>query len=132
MATVTRRRALAALAPLLGAGAGSRLLSGEAAAQHQQVSDGHDTSGHVNGHLEHAGLRRGGRVDHARNGFDPTAMVRDFDEGTTTRLASGRILREWELIALRDAAGRVLDRAVAGGIAGGMLVLYATGLVVSA
>jgi zinc transporter, ZIP family len=33
---------------------------------------------------------------------------------------------------LRDAAGRVLDRAVAGGIAGGMLVMYATGLVVSA
>jgi hypothetical protein len=29
-------------------------------------------------------------------------------------------------------AGRVLDRAVAGGIAGGMLVMYATGLVVSA
>ena len=49
--------------------------------------------------LEHAGFRRGGRVDHARNGFDPTAMVRDFDEGTTTRLASGRVLREWELIA---------------------------------
>ena len=33
MATITRRRALAALAPLLGAGAASRLLSGEAAAQ---------------------------------------------------------------------------------------------------
>jgi zinc transporter ZupT len=33
---------------------------------------------------------------------------------------------------LRDAAGRILDRAVAGGIAGGMLVMYATGLLVSA
>jgi ZIP family zinc transporter len=33
---------------------------------------------------------------------------------------------------LRDAAGRVLDRAVAGGIAGGMLAMYATGLLVSA
>ena len=32
---------------------------------------------------------------------------------------------------LRDAAGRVLDRAVAGGIAGGMLAMYATGLLVS-
>ena len=99
MATITRRRALAALAPLLGAGVGSRLLSGEAAAQDPHVSDGHDAAGHANGHLEHAGFRRGGRVDHARNGFDPTAMVRDFDEGTTTRLASGRVLREWELIA---------------------------------
>jgi zinc transporter, ZIP family len=33
---------------------------------------------------------------------------------------------------LRDAAGRVLDRAVAGGIAGGMLAMYATGLLVAA
>jgi zinc transporter, ZIP family len=33
---------------------------------------------------------------------------------------------------LRDTAGRILDRAVAGGIAGGMLVMYATGLLVSA
>ena len=81
MATVTRRRALAALAPLLGAGAASRLLSGEAAAQHPQVADGQDPAGHANGHgtLEHAGFRRGGRVDHARNGFDPHAILRDFD-----------------------------------------------------
>jgi zinc transporter, ZIP family len=33
---------------------------------------------------------------------------------------------------LRDAAGRILDRAVAAGIAGGMLAMYATGLLVSA
>src|SRR6476659_7944611 len=99
MATITRRRALAALAPLLGAGVGSRLLSGEAAAQHAPVGDDHGAGGHANGHLEHAGFRRGGRVDHDRNGFDPTAMVRDFDEGTTTRLPNGRVLREWELVA---------------------------------
>ena len=101
MATVTRRRALAALAPLLGAGAASRLLSGEAAAQHAPIAGGHELNGHADGHgpLQHAGFRRGGRVDHARNGFDPTAIVRDFDEGTTRRLASGRVLREWELVA---------------------------------
>jgi zinc transporter ZupT len=33
---------------------------------------------------------------------------------------------------LRDAAGRILDRAVAAGIAGGMLAMYATGLLVAA
>jgi FtsP/CotA-like multicopper oxidase with cupredoxin domain len=102
MATITRRRALAALAPLLGAGAASRLLSGgEAAAQDSHVAGGHDVDAHANGHgpLQQAGFRSGGRVDHARNGFDPTAIVRDFDEGTTRRLASGRVLREWELIA---------------------------------
>jgi FtsP/CotA-like multicopper oxidase with cupredoxin domain len=102
MATVTRRRALAALAPLLGAGAASRVLSsGQASAQDATVAGGHDHGGQAagNGAYEHASFRHGGRVDHARNGFHPSALVRDFDEGTTTRLASGRVLREWELVA---------------------------------
>ena len=38
-------------------------------------------------------------VDHAANGFDPSEIVRDFDEGTTRRLPNGRVLREWELVA---------------------------------
>jgi FtsP/CotA-like multicopper oxidase with cupredoxin domain len=38
-------------------------------------------------------------VDHMANGFDPHEIVRDFDWGTTRRLASGRVVREWELIA---------------------------------
>jgi FtsP/CotA-like multicopper oxidase with cupredoxin domain len=46
----------------------------------------------------HAGFR-GGPVDHASNGFDPSVVVRDFDWGTTRRLPSGRVLREWELVA---------------------------------
>ncbi len=44
-------------------------------------------------------FRKGATVDHAANGFDPTAMVRDFDWGTTRRLPSGRVLREWEIFA---------------------------------
>ena len=48
----------------------------------------------------HPGFRSGARVDHAANGFNPTEMLRDFDHGRTTRLASGRTLREWELIAI--------------------------------
>jgi FtsP/CotA-like multicopper oxidase with cupredoxin domain len=39
-------------------------------------------------------------VDHAANGFNPSEIVRDFDEGRTRRLASGRVLREWELVAV--------------------------------
>jgi FtsP/CotA-like multicopper oxidase with cupredoxin domain len=39
-------------------------------------------------------------VDHAANGFNPTELLRDFDEGRTRRLASGRLLREWELAAV--------------------------------
>jgi FtsP/CotA-like multicopper oxidase with cupredoxin domain len=41
----------------------------------------------------------GGEVDHAANGFNPTEMLRDFDWGKTRRLASGRVLREWTLVA---------------------------------
>jgi ZIP family zinc transporter len=33
---------------------------------------------------------------------------------------------------LRDRAGRILDAAVAGGIAAGIVAMYATGLLVSA
>ena len=44
-------------------------------------------------------FRKGGEVDHRANGFDPTDVLRDFDWGRTHRLASGRTLREWELVA---------------------------------
>jgi FtsP/CotA-like multicopper oxidase with cupredoxin domain len=44
-------------------------------------------------------FRPGVTVDHASNGFQPTEMLRDFDWGKTRRLASGRVLREWTLIA---------------------------------
>jgi FtsP/CotA-like multicopper oxidase with cupredoxin domain len=44
-------------------------------------------------------FRQGATVDHAANGFNPTEMLRDFDWGRTRRLASGRVLREWTLVA---------------------------------
>jgi FtsP/CotA-like multicopper oxidase with cupredoxin domain len=39
-------------------------------------------------------------VDHAANGFDPGELVRDFDWGRTRRLPTGRVVREWELVAI--------------------------------
>ena len=48
----------------------------------------------------HADFR--GAVDHARNGFDPHALLRDFDTGKTSRLASGRVLRSFELVAIEQ------------------------------
>src|ERR687889_1657820 len=51
-------------------------------AHHQQA---HRGSGH---------LGAVGRVDHGRNGFDPHAILRDFDEG----VVSGGV-REWEIVA---------------------------------
>jgi len=41
----------------------------------------------------------GRAVDHAANGFHPTEILRDFDWGKTRRLANGRVLREWTLVA---------------------------------
>ena len=47
----------------------------------------------------HAGFAPGREVDHRRNGFHPTELLRDFDYGKTRRLAGGRVLREWEIVA---------------------------------
>jgi FtsP/CotA-like multicopper oxidase with cupredoxin domain len=48
----------------------------------------------------HSGFPEGNAtVDPAANGFDPGAVLRDFDWGKTRKLAGGRTLREWELIA---------------------------------
>jgi FtsP/CotA-like multicopper oxidase with cupredoxin domain len=33
------------------------------------------------------------------NGFDPHEVLRDFDEGRARRIAGGRTVREWELVA---------------------------------
>ena len=60
---------------------------------------------HGGAHAVHGGgnagptFRMGAAVDHAANGFNPTEILRDFDWGKTTRLPSGRVLREWTLVA---------------------------------
>lgn len=38
-----------------------------------------------------------GQVDHARNGFDPHAILRDFDGGQASKDRQGRTVREYEL-----------------------------------
>jgi FtsP/CotA-like multicopper oxidase with cupredoxin domain len=48
----------------------------------------------------HAGNVMVGDVDHASNGFDPTAILTDFDPGRTSQLPDGRTLREWDLAAV--------------------------------
>ena len=53
--------------------------------------------GHGSMHLGFAEGRT--TVDPAVNGFDPSEVVRDFDWGTTRRLAGGGTLRRWELTA---------------------------------
>ena len=98
MADLTRRKLLAGGVPLLGAGAVA--LHGTVPHPHPWGADAEAATGHA-GHAPggHADFRDGRTVDHAANGFHPTEMLRDFDRGTTRRLASGRVVREWELFA---------------------------------
>ncbi len=97
MPQLSRRRLLAASVPALG---------GAAAALHSTIPHGHTWEheaqaaehvhgGTANGHGGHANFRDGRTVDHAANGFDPHEVLRDFDWGTTTRMAHGGVLRVW-------------------------------------
>jgi FtsP/CotA-like multicopper oxidase with cupredoxin domain len=86
--------------PVLGAGAvllnSQGVLSGGAPARASE----HAAHAAGAGIGDHAGFRDGGTIDHAANGFDPSQILRDFDPGTTRRLADGRIMREWQLEAV--------------------------------
>ncbi len=54
-----------------------------------------------------------GEVDHARNGFDPDALLTEFDYGKIGAYAGGRTLREWTLVAeerqIEVAPGVIFD-----------------------
>lgn len=41
-----------------------------------------------------------GRVDHARNGFDPHRLLTEWDTGTVERRADGRTIRNFEIVAV--------------------------------
>ena len=62
---------------------------GEAAAADPRGRAAHRGSAHMGGV---------GRVGPHVNGFDPSRMLRDFDEGTVRR-EGRRTVREWELVA---------------------------------
>jgi len=40
-----------------------------------------------------------GEVDHAKNGFNPSDVLTDFDRGKTSLMADGRTLREFEIVS---------------------------------
>ncbi|MFN2490465.1 MAG: multicopper oxidase domain-containing protein [Actinomycetota bacterium] len=60
---------------------------------HGSMPDGH---GSLTGH----GLGTVGRVDHERNGFDPSKVLTDFDRGAVSKDSGGRTVREFELVAI--------------------------------
>src|SRR3989441_8155702 len=94
----TRRAVLAGAASIIGSGAAAKLFG---RATVDQASAAASPSDHalMSGSM-HNGLAEGRTtVDPKVNGFDPSAIMRDFDWGKTRRLAGGRTLREWEVVA---------------------------------
>ena len=77
----------AALATARGATTGAQV-AGQAESAHQHQHAGTTLPGVV------------GEVDHARNGFDPTEILTDFDGGKVSALPSGQTLREYTFYAL--------------------------------
>ncbi len=106
MAPLTRRKLILGGAPVL---AGAALLKTGAsnAAEHHHgqapaapAEPATTTPAHAGHGDVHASFR--GQVDAVSNGFDPQELLRDFDTGTTRRLASGQIERSFELVALEQ------------------------------
>jgi manganese oxidase len=97
---LSRRGLIAGGVPLAAAGAGL-LRAGLPQSPQDGVAHAAEHAGHGSGHDAggHASFRDGRTVDHKANGFDPHEILRDFDWGTTRRLASGQVVREWQLVA---------------------------------
>jgi len=102
---ISRRSLLGGAALAAPAAVGLGGLIAERGAGSARADDGGDPgagghSGHSgHGGFSHATFEPGRTVDHEANGFHPTELLRDFDYGRTRRLAGGRVLREWEVIA---------------------------------
>ena len=84
----SRRAALGAFATL-GLAASSTLREAKA-----EPHSGHGQAGAGGGN------RVVGTVDHARNGFDPSAVLTDFDYGSVVSGADGNPVREWVVTAV--------------------------------
>ena len=93
---ISRRSALGAAAALgaIGIGATSRASA--------QEHDPHLTPPDAPSapHGTHGDNRVVGTVDHARNGFDPSAILTDFDYGELKAGPDGRAVREWIVTAV--------------------------------
>jgi len=100
------RRALL-VGGLMAAG-GAAIAAGSARSQTTpDPMAGHDMSAMPSGPyatpmqgMAHGSMTTVGLVDHARNGFDPTAMLTDWETGRTELLPNGRTLRIFEIDAI--------------------------------
>jgi manganese oxidase len=83
------RRSFLKRAGAAGAIGGAALLGGREGVLAQE-HDGHDMM------QAHSGFGPVGKVDHARNGFDPHDILTDFDEGEVSISFQGQRVREYE------------------------------------
>ncbi|HEX5763389.1 MAG TPA: multicopper oxidase domain-containing protein [Solirubrobacterales bacterium] len=99
--TLSRRKLLGAAATVPAAAGLHSLLSRGGVEAPARAASADSANGVHPGHegFVHASFAPGRNVDHRRNGFHPTELLRDFDYGKTRRMASGRVLREWEIVA---------------------------------
>ena len=99
----SRRRFLAAGAAIGSTGlalGGRALAQSTPAAATDSGAAGHhrDMAGHGGG-ANGPTFRSGGVIDHVANGFDPCAVLRDFDYGRESTAAGGRTIREWDIVS---------------------------------
>ncbi len=83
---------------MLGAGltvAGGTAIAVMRASAHTHVAD----PAAAPHHGAHGAMMTVGQVDYARNGFDPSAMLTDWERGTVSKLPDGRTLRTFEVVA---------------------------------
>ncbi|HEV2757896.1 MAG TPA: multicopper oxidase domain-containing protein [Actinomycetota bacterium] len=99
MGLLDRRRFLKRTAAL-GALGGAAAIGGKAVAAGAPGIEGLVAAQGVHSHRMHGGMGVVGEVDHARNGFDPHAILTDFDGGEVSRDASGRTVREYEFVVV--------------------------------
>ena len=98
--SLSRRSFLGGLG-LAGLASGMAALRATVSGVHAQDPSQQDPqhSGQTGNHVGTMANMAEGEVNNQRNGFDPMAMLTDFDYGTVSTLPDGRTLREYELIA---------------------------------
>ena len=80
---------------------GAGLLLSQLTAPFARMATAADATAAGHGTMQHdGGMMTVGEVDHERNGFDPTAMLTDWETGETSLLPSGQRLREFQLTAI--------------------------------
>ena len=81
----------------------SLAVGGSTVALAQSVHQGHvqayPSGANATVHAAHGNMITVGRVDDARNGFDPLKLLTDWDTGTLSTLPSGQRLRTFEVRA---------------------------------